>query len=49
MHALSGLGVRGKKVRAVERRIVDLVNSLPPPTEEQRRRLAALLLSDRTA
>ncbi len=49
MSQIGKVGARTKKINAVEKRIVDLVNSLPAPTEEQRRRLAALLLSDGAA
>ncbi len=43
MRALGQAGARARKVAAVERRIRELVDNVPPLTDEQRDRLALLL------
>ena len=43
MSELGKLGARERRVKAVERRIRELVDSAPPLTDDQRRRLSLLL------
>ena len=43
MSELGKLGARERKVKAVERRIRELVDNAPPLSDDQRRRLAVLL------
>jgi hypothetical protein len=43
MSELGKLGARERRVKAVERRIRELVDNAPPLTDEQRRRLVVLL------